>query len=110
MAAARRHLEPGDDGLRYAALRELEEEAGISSQHTVTPPGGDVTPIDIDLHTIPVNSAKGEPEHWHADFRFAFWVSDAQVSLQYDEVIGWKWRPHTDAPTLKLAAKLADLL
>lgn len=103
------HVEPQDGSLMLAALRELEEETGISWHGAVSPPGHDVTPVDIDLHQIPVNPDKGEPAHWHADFRFAFWVKEPTVRLQYEEVTGWKWRPRTEAPTAKLAAKLADL-
>jgi hypothetical protein len=65
--------------------------------------------VDIDLHTIPANPAKGEPEHWHADFRFVFWVAEPRIRVQYEEVDGYAWRPREDAPTGKLAAKLDTL-
>lgn len=100
------HLEPDDDSLNLAALRELEEETGISWHGTVAPPGQDLTPVDIDLHMIPANPAKREPEHWHADFRWVFWVQEPKVVLQAEEVEGYAWRPLTDAPTTKLATKL----
>jgi NUDIX domain len=76
------HLEPGDDTLPQAALRELEEETGITWHGAVAPPGHDVTPVDIDVHTIPAHPAKGEPEHWHADFRWALWVQEPKAGRQ----------------------------
>jgi hypothetical protein len=73
------------------------------------PPGQDITPIDIDIHAIPANAAKGEPEHWHADFRWVFRVEAPSVVLQAEEVEGYAWRPMADAPTTKLAKKIAYL-
>ncbi|TDB80988.1 NUDIX domain-containing protein [Actinomadura sp. KC216] len=103
------HLEPGEESLPYAALRELEEETGISWHGAVPPPGHDVTPVDIDVHMIPANHAKGEPGHWHADFRWMFWVKEPKVVVQAEEVDGYAWRSRDTAPTPKLAAKLAVL-
>jgi 8-oxo-dGTP pyrophosphatase MutT (NUDIX family) len=103
------HLEADDTGLMFAALRELEEETGISWRGTASPPGHDITPVDIDLHAIPANPAKGEPGHWHADFRFAFWVKEPVIRVQLEEVDGYAWRPLSDAPTNKLANKIAHL-
>jgi 8-oxo-dGTP pyrophosphatase MutT (NUDIX family) len=103
------HLEPEDTELPYAALRELEEETGISWHGAVAPPGHDLTPVDIDVHTIPANPGKGEPEHWHADFRWALWVQEPKVVLQAEEIDGYAWRPRDNAPTAKLAAKLTNL-
>ncbi|MGH3117792.1 MAG: NUDIX hydrolase, partial [Gaiellales bacterium] len=68
-----------------------------------------VTPVDIDVHAIPANPAKGEPAHWHADFRYAFWVKEPVIRLQLEEVDGYAWRPLTDAPTTKLANKITHL-
>ncbi|MBA9001941.1 NUDIX hydrolase [Thermomonospora cellulosilytica] len=103
------HLEPEDVSLPGAALRELAEETGISWQDAVAPPGDDITPLDIDVHAIPANPAKGEPEHWHADFRWVLRVREPKVVLQAEEVDGYAWRPRADAPTPRLAAKLAAL-
>jgi 8-oxo-dGTP pyrophosphatase MutT (NUDIX family) len=103
------HLETTDPGLLAAALRELAEETGVSWQEAVSPPGLDRVPLDIDLHQIPANPAKGEPAHWHADFRFAFLVTEPAISLQVEEVSAHAWRPPSSLQTERLAAKVTRL-
>lgn len=82
------HLEPHDTTLAGAALRELAEETGIEVTGTGTV---DDVPIDIDVHRIPANDHKGEPEHFHADFRYRVAVPTSDVVLQLDEVTNWRW-------------------
>jgi 8-oxo-dGTP pyrophosphatase MutT (NUDIX family) len=103
------HLESSDEGLLAAALRELEEETGISWHDAIAPPGHDVMPVDIDIHAIPANAAKDEPDHWHADFRYVFRVTEPQVHVQVIEVDGYAWLDRSEAPTPKLAAKITCL-
>jgi 8-oxo-dGTP pyrophosphatase MutT (NUDIX family) len=103
------HLDAADPGLRAAALRELTEETAVSWRQAVSPPGLDHVPLDIDLHQIPANPAKGEPAHWHADFRFAFLVTDPAVFLQLEEVSAYAWRPPSSLQTERLAAKVTCL-
>lgn len=103
------HLEPKDVTLPDAALRELAEETGISLPGAPAQFRRHATLVDIDIHTIPSNPVKGEPEHWHADFRWLLRVQESTVALQVEEVDGYAWRPQADAPTTKLAAKLAAL-
>jgi 8-oxo-dGTP pyrophosphatase MutT (NUDIX family) len=83
------HLEDGDSSLLQAALRELREETTIAPEQIE--PIRDAAPIDIDVHAIPANGAKGEPEHWHADFVYAFRVTTAEVVLDLDEVTDFAW-------------------
>jgi 8-oxo-dGTP pyrophosphatase MutT (NUDIX family) len=104
------HVDPSDPSLLAAALRELAEETGVSGQQAVSPPGLDRVPLDIDLHQIPANPAKGEPAHWHADFRLAFHVTDPAVTLQLEEVSAHAWRPPSALQTERLAARVARLL
>lgn len=83
------HVEDSDTTLQDAALRELAEETGISSDQVEL--SGDV-PLHIDVHSIPANDAKGEPEHLHFDFRFLFRTTVDAVELQEEEVTNYSWQ------------------
>ncbi|PRX08101.1 UNVERIFIED_ORG: 8-oxo-dGTP pyrophosphatase MutT (NUDIX family) [Martelella mediterranea] len=63
------HLDPGETPAE-AACRECREETGLIAE--LAP---DEMPVSLDLHRIPENSRKGEPEHYHLDIRFAAIVS-----------------------------------
>jgi 8-oxo-dGTP pyrophosphatase MutT (NUDIX family) len=78
------HLEEDDETLMRAALRELAEETGINPG-LVTPVSP--VPLHIDVHPIPANPAKDEPEHQHFDFRFLFRAGADVAALQAKEVL-----------------------
>lgn len=66
-AKVQRWLQPGghadgDGNLAHVALREAQEETGISGLRVVTPA------IDLDVHTFH-NAAGTEPDHLHLDVR-----------------------------------------
>lgn len=65
-----------------AALREVTEETGFASAvhawHRLHP-----FPVDVDVHEIPSNSAKGEPSHLHVDFRY---LIDAGARIRSPEM------------------------
>lgn len=101
------HLEDADGTLLEAALRELAEETGVPAD-VVTPLGTD--PVHIDLHPIPANDAKAEPDHQHVDFRFLF-RTDAEVGpLQTEEVADSAWQTVDTLHDERLRQRVAKAL
>jgi len=63
------HVEPSDDSVFAAALREAREETGI--QDFAFPLGDRI--LDLDVHPIPAHGP--DPPHFHYDFRHLFFSS-----------------------------------
>lgn len=99
------HLEPADADLRAAALRELCEEAGIDPA-AVAFDGAE--PVHVDCHRIPVSPAKGEPAHFHLDFRYLFSTDSDFGALQTEEVASAAWRPIGDLADPRLSERCAE--
>lgn len=97
------HLEPGDESLPLAALREAVEETGVPREALTL---ADQTPIHIDIHPIPANPRKAEDAHWHYDIRYLFHCATAELSPATEEVHAAEWRPTTDLDSMDLVARL----
>lgn len=75
----------GDRDLARVALREAEEESGLSGLR-VEP---DI--FDLDRHWIPEH--KGIPGHWHYDVRYVVRTGDSEAFAVSDESHALAWRP-----------------
>lgn len=86
----RRWLQPGghadgDPDLARVALREAQEESGLSGLRVVP------EIFDLDRHLIP---ARGhEPAHWHYDVRFVVHAGQDEEFSVSEESIALAWRP-----------------
>lgn len=86
----------GEANTLAVAVRETNEEMGIDPKRLMAWNG---TPIfDLDVHSIPANPKKGEPEHLHFDVRFLF--THPEVSLISPEGIDMRWVPLDEAETM----------
>lgn len=97
------HVEPDDDSLYAAALRELEK-TGIPATHAVPAPEPHPVPVDIQVLDIPADPCTGEPAHLHADFCFAFRAGDFRQDGPY------VWRDPSDLPRPRLAQSIAAIV
>lgn len=104
------HLHPHDLTLYGAALRHLEEMAGIPWQEVVSAPPYGILPVDIDIHEVRADPEKGEPEHVHADFRFPFWPKEFDINVEAeDKVTVFTWQEPARLPTARLALRVCAL-
>ncbi|MER7000911.1 NUDIX domain-containing protein [Streptomyces sp. NPDC000410] len=102
------HVEATDTTLLAAALREVEEEAGIPASALVLTPERRDGPIDIDMHAVEARPVKREPAHRDYDFHFAFHLADdaPELRLQAEEVTDAVWLPFDEVSSPTLRAKL----
>ncbi|MFF8429112.1 NUDIX hydrolase [Streptomyces sp. NPDC016566] len=92
------HLEPSDATLVNAALRELAEETGVDPRQVVP---ASRAPVYVEYGRVPARTAKGEPEHHHLDFGYAFTTRNADIGqIQESEVTGAGWYPLPEAARL----------
>ncbi|MEU2304032.1 NUDIX hydrolase [Streptomyces misionensis] len=103
------HIEPEDRTLLAAALREVAEEAGIAPGNLCLTRQTLGSPVDIDVHGIDANPAKGEPAHRHYDLRYVFYLAGDEpptITLQNEEVSGSRWLPLSEVTSPTLREKL----
>ncbi|MHC4512812.1 MAG: NUDIX hydrolase [Planctomycetota bacterium] len=79
----------GEPHPEQAALREAREESGMDSFQLVSPPSGEVLPLDIDVHEIPARGP--EPAHFHHDLRFLLVAASGQRLRISPESKDLKW-------------------
>ncbi len=79
----------GDPDVAAVALREAQEETGLTSLRLVTP-----AIFDVDVHTIPARD--NEPAHQHYDIRFLLEADPAEPFVQTIETKSIKWVPITE--------------
>lgn len=89
------HIEHSDVSVEAAALREVNEELGLSA---ITSLGV----LDLDIHTFP--ERQGTPRHLHFDIRYHFVTSGGDLRPSTDEAPA-KWISVEDA--LKMSRSIA---
>jgi len=95
----------GDMQLSRVALREAEEESGLTGL-SVEP-----APFDLDRHRIPTRGH--EPEHWHYDVRYVVRAGENEVFEVNEESLALAWRnvreiaddPSSDESLRRMAKK-----
>ncbi len=83
------HLEPGDDTVAAAALREATEESGIQGLRL------DPVPVDLDVH--PITCSLGVPTR-HLDVRYLAVAPAGAVEVRSDESDALAWFGWDDLP------------
>ena len=74
----------GERDLKVAALKEAEEESGLTDLHI------EAGIFDLDRHRIPEH--KGVPEHWHYDVRYVVRAGENEAYIVSDESHDLAWR------------------
>ncbi len=87
----------GDPNVAAVALREAQEETGLTSLRLVYPTNSPATPyqsppiFDVDVHVIPARN--DGPEHLHYDIRFLVEADPTEGFGVSDEIKNIRWLP-----------------
>lgn len=76
------HYDLVDNQLSVAAIRETEEETGITGVRLHPWHTENQIPLDIDTHPIPRSEKKNEDAHQHFDFRYVLEVDNPERLLE----------------------------
>lgn len=88
------HVEPGDESLEAAVLREVTEETGLEHQCLERLVREDGMPlIEVNSYAIPPNVTRMERCHVHYDFRFIYRLREGCGKIRIDprESDGARW-------------------
>jgi 8-oxo-dGTP pyrophosphatase MutT (NUDIX family) len=105
------HIDSSSESPSMAAQREVAEETGIKPTALSIRPiisQESFVPFDINTHFIPENPKKGEPSHYHHDFRYLYVTDSNNVKIDYGESNGYRWvdwDQFTNNPDFTLVSK-----
>lgn len=108
------HCELEDKGnWLESAKRELIEETGIIDFEYLPINNDNLqVPFDIDIHTIPNNQTKNEPEHIHYDVRYIFATDDIYcnpIEGESQELVWINYQEFQSMPRFqKVASKISS--
>lgn len=97
-----------DTALHEAARARLEEATGLTPEQDGS--ASDPLPLDLDVRPVPGASDTEEPEGRHFTFLYLYRATAATVPAGSGALGDTAWRPHTDLPSARLAAKIAQVL
>ena len=90
----------GESQIELAAMREAQEESGMARFQFEAWfgawSGGQIVPLDLDVHTIPARG--NEPQHEHWDVRFLLRALPGQQLVQSSESNDLRWFPLAELP------------
>ncbi len=81
----------GNNHIPDVACRETVEESGIETIDFMTP-----EIFDIDVHTIPEDPVKNEPQHFHYDIAYLLQTDSEDFQIS-EESVALKWVPYQEA-------------
>lgn len=99
------HVEPHDETIMSAAMREATEESGLKDLKLRDETGV----FDVDVHLIPANK-KGMPDHFHYDIRFFFTTDFPHDMVVSEESLDLAWVPLSQAIEISANASIARMV